>query len=132
MEATNAASQEPIAFDWPAFTVDAITAFEKATGSQFTQMAPPTMATLFRWGEFRWLDRLNVDMRHLLHTEQRYEYVSPIQVGQSHRVVTELGELRERRGMRFVTLVSVVSAGPEVRLKSETCFVVRPAEVTPK
>jgi len=128
MQASQEAAQEPIAFEWPAFSEADIAAFENATGSQYTEMAPPTLATIFRWGEFRWLERMKVNMRHLLHTEQTYEFLTPIRAGQKHQVQTKLGEIRERRGMRFVTLESTVSADGEIRLKSVTNFVVRSDE----
>jgi hypothetical protein len=120
--------KEPIAFEWPAFSTAQIAAFEKATASQFTAGNPPTLGTIFRMGEFQWLDRLKVDMRRLLHTEQEYEYVSPIRPDEKHQIVTSLDGYRERRGMAFVTLVSTVKVGHEVRLKSTTQFVLRPEE----
>lgn len=122
------AQSEPIEFEWNALTAEQVANFEAATHSQHTARRPPTLATLFRWGEFKWLERMQVDMRRLLHTEQEYRFLTPdgsLPLGKPFHITTRLAEVKEKRGLRFVTLSSTVLCDKIPVLESETRFVVR-------
>lgn len=108
---------------------DAVEKFRLATGTRHVTGMPPTFITLFRHAEYEWLNRLDVDMRHLLHAEQEYEYLRPLSVGDEPLVRTRLLEFRERRRpteiMRFMKFESEMKVRGETILISRTIFVVR-------
>lgn len=119
-------SAERIRYALPPLDAKDIDVFRAATQSAHWKV-PPTFATVLRWAEWRWLDRLKVDMRGLLHTEQEYEYLAPLAPGDVFEVATVLASDRERRGMRFVTLETVAEVRGRRVLVSRTSFVVRSA-----
>lgn len=65
-------------------------------------------------------------MRELLHVDQEYEYLAPLKTGDPLKVSTRIGEIKERRGMYFVTLHTDVFGGEDKKIVSNTTFVVRP------
>jgi acyl-CoA thioesterase FadM len=75
--------------------------------------------------EFRWLDRLKIDLRQLLHTDQEYEYFAPLREGDPPLVCTRLAEYRERLGLLFVCLESAVRVAGKVCVTARSTFVVR-------
>ena len=107
-------------------TPERITAFRKSITLEHDWGVPATLATLFRESEFRWLDRMGVDLRHLLHTEQQYEYVSPLVPGEKIAGETTLKRKRERKGLLLVTLETRIRSASNVRVIATTHFVVRP------
>lgn len=115
----------PITFELPPLTTEAVGAFRKATHTQYAVGIPPTFPTCFRKAEFDWLDRIQVDMRTLLHTEQEYEYLKPLQNGDKLSVTTAVESCRERRGMTFIVLLSQVFKGDSEMIRSHTTFVLR-------
>jgi hypothetical protein len=121
----NIGKLEPITFEVGPIRPEDISAFKKATLTAHVSSVPPTFCTVLRKAEFEWLDRMKVDMRNLLHTEQQYQYLEPIEVGQTLQVTTSIEEWKERRGMIFTTLLSEVKAAGKVRVRSSTTFVLR-------
>jgi hypothetical protein len=119
-------SAERIRYALPPLDANDIEVFRAATRTAHWKV-PPTFCTFLRWAEWRWLDRLTVDMRGLLHTEQEYEYLAPLAPGDVFEVSTVLASDRERRGMRFVTLETTVEVRGRNVLVSRTSFVVRGA-----
>lgn len=115
----------PIEMDLEVLTPEIISAFGKATDSKHFRSIPPSFATRFRKAEFQWLDRMKVDMRTLLHIEQEYEYVSPLIVGKQVSVSSRISEWKERRAMTFVTIQTSVSQEKEVKIKSNTTFLLQ-------
>jgi hypothetical protein len=115
----------PITFSLGPLSEEKVSAFRKATSTAHTRAIPPTFPTCFRKAEFDWLDLIKVDMRTLLHTEQEYEYLVPLQVGDTLTVTTSVESCRERRGMTFFVLLSEVSDGKAVKVRSHTTFVLR-------
>lgn len=112
-------------FTAPAITAEDVHAFRHATRTENGTGMPLTFPTIYRRAEFQWLDHMKVDMRTLLHTEQVYHYHSSLKVGDVIQVVTRRTICKERRGMLFVTLETTLRAGSEVRVTSETQFVIR-------
>lgn len=121
---------EPISFSLSPITEKQVSDFRNATGTRFTSGVPVTFPTMFRKAEFQFLDLCEVDMRQLLHVDQEYEYVSPVEVGDVLDVSTKIESVRERRGMYFFTLKTEISAGKKMKVISITQFVVRPDGVS--
>lgn len=115
----------PITFELPPLSDAVVTAFRKATRTEYAQSIPPTFPTCFRKAEFDWLDRIQVDMRTLLHTEQEYEYLVPLTIGDKLSVTTSVESCRERRGMTFIVLLSQAFRGDIEMIRSHTTFVLR-------
>ncbi len=116
---------QEIRYELAPLSAEHIEDFRHATRTLFTQGIPLTFVTHFRRAEFNWLDRLKVNMRHLLHTDQAYEYVTPLKVGDKLVVTTKLVDIKERRGLKFVDLESRVMADKELRNICLTTFIVR-------
>jgi hypothetical protein len=121
----NPQNQPPIELLLEPIRRASIEAFAGATHSAHFTTTPPTYPTVFRTTEFRWLDRLKIDLRQLLHTDQEYEYLRPLREGDRPLVSTRLTEYRERRGLLFVTLESEARVGGEISVIARSTFVVR-------
>lgn len=106
-------------------TAEEISAFRQATRTENGKGLPLTFPTRYRRAEFQWLDEMKVDMRSLLHTEQAYQYHAELKVGDVLTVETRRTQCRERRGMMFVTLETDIRSGGELKISSETQFVIR-------
>src|SRR6476660_206008 len=78
----------PIVQQLGAITRESIAAFARATKSEHFVSTPATYPTIFRSTEFLWLDRLEIDLHQLLHTEQEYEYLRPLREGDVPTVST--------------------------------------------
>ena len=123
-------SREPIGFRAEALTAQSASQFIHATHTENlekSQTFPLTFATLFRRAEFMWLDRMKVDLRNLLHTDQEYQYVTAFQLGDVPDVTTKILTWKERRGMIFVTLETDIAVDGVRRVLATTTFVLRPA-----
>ena len=116
---------EPITFEAGPLTEVHLKEFREATSTEFTPGFPPTYATVFRKAEFDFLDRFKVDMRLLLHVDQEYIYLVALRIGDTLNITTSVGEIRERRGMHFVTLHTDFVCKGEAKIRSNTTFVVR-------
>lgn len=114
-----------IEFELEPITEADVADFRRATWSSPLPTVPLTFATRFRWGEFRWLTRLDIQMQDLLHAEQEYRWERALVVGDAPRVRTWLAESRERRGMRFVVFETAVETEDGPIGGSRTLFVVR-------
>lgn len=125
MNAEEALRMHPIERTSEPVTALRIAAFVEATGIRFSTGIPGTFPTIFREPEFDWLKKLKVNMHQLLHTEQEYEYVSPIEIGDRVRTSTRVADYRERRGLLFVKLESEMFAGERLAIRSFSCFVIR-------
>jgi len=108
----------------PRVTEAQINAFRVATRTTYSG-TPPTFATLFRDAEWKWLDRLKINMRDLLHSDQEYHYLQPLKAGDEPVVATKMKSHRERRGMHFFTLETVISCNGVPKILAQTGFVVR-------
>lgn len=115
----------PVTFTVPALSEAQIQAFRNATRTEHAALVPLTFPTCFRKAEFDFLERFEVDMRDLLHVDQEYVYHSPFQVGDVLTVSTKVGDAKERRGMLFVKLYTDISQGSQLRITSNTSFVVK-------
>jgi hypothetical protein len=101
-------------------------AFLRATETLYCQTIPLTIYTLYRRSEFLWLERIRVDLRKLLHTEQEYEFLRPMVIGESLLVKTKLADKKIRSSLGFYTLSSEIFGGDDNLIsKSRSMFVVR-------
>lgn len=115
----------PIKFTADTLTEQRLKQFDSAVRAQYSNVAAPTYPTTFRKGEFEFLDRLRVNLRNLLHTEQDYEYFSTFQLGDVPEVETRLTSTKERRGMVFVSLSTEVKVKSQIRVRCISSFVLR-------
>ncbi len=79
-----------IEFELEPITEADVADFRRATWSSPLSTVPLTFATRFRWGEFRWLTRLDIQMQDLLHAEQEYRWDRALVVGDAPGVRTWL------------------------------------------
>lgn len=119
--------EAPIVFRAPPVSRQSITQFVEATHSEHCGLDPLTFATIFRSTEFQWLDRLQVDLRQLLHTDQEYEFVAPLKEGDVPTIYTRVCEHKERKGMRFVVLESEVRCDDQIKIVARSSFLLRSA-----
>jgi hypothetical protein len=117
--------ETPIVFRGEPITRNQVEQFAAATGAEFHSGAPLTFPTILRATEFKWLDRLKIDMRGLLHTDMEYEYHSSFGEGDVPTVYCRMGDFRERRGLTFVVLESEVRCGERLAIIARSSFVVR-------
>lgn len=122
-------SEEPIVFRPDPVTKEQIARFVSATHSEHYSVTPLTFPTIFRAAEFKWLDRLHLELRELLHTDQEYEYFAPFVEGDHPTVITKVGEVKERRGMTFILMVSEVRCRDTLIAIARSSFVIRSQSV---
>lgn len=121
----SAVHEEAISMNFGPITSEHIKLFASATVSENYVATPLTFPTIFRATEFRWLDRLQLDMRQLLHTEQEYEYIAPLREGDTLLITTRMTGWRQRKGLLFVTMESDVTCIGKTVIKATSAFVVR-------
>jgi hypothetical protein len=108
-----------------------VAAFARSVGADPADGVPPTYAAVYALGTTAvqlFQDReAAVDFANLLHAEQEFEWERHPRVGET---VTSRGRVAadlERRGMRFITFETDVTAGGEPVCRSRALFVVRGA-----
>ena len=71
---------------------------------------PPTFPTLFAfWGGTSLEDMLHevgVEIRNVLHSEQEYEYLAPIHIGDTVRGQAAITNIYQKAGMDFMEIVT--------------------------
>ena len=102
-----------------------VEAFRQAIGARASGF-PLTYVTLYRLTEFACLDNLGLKLENVLHTEQAYKYLAPLEVGDSPRMETEVTSHRERRGMHFLEMQTKILVGDRVKVIATSHFMVRP------
>lgn len=89
-------------------SADLISAFYQALGVPEKEVAPPTFLTRCRKGEFELFQKLKIDLTHILHAEQEYQYEGALKSGDVIHYETVLTQVLEKQGsktaMQFVTL----------------------------
>lgn len=91
---------------------------------------PPTFPTLFAfWGGTSLEDMLHtvgVEIRNVLHSEQEYEYLAPIHVGDTVEGQASITNIYQKAGMDFMEIVTEYKnqAGAPV-LKDRALIIVR-------
>ncbi|NBT58592.1 hypothetical protein EBT16_07395 [bacterium] len=105
-------------------TEEDIELFKKATLTGSNGF-PLTFATQYRELEFDLLKEIKADIRQLLHTDQIYIYHEPLKAGDVPEITTRIKENKEKRGMQFVVLETIVSSGGRKKVTSEAQMVIR-------
>ena len=104
-------------------------AFARAVGADPADGVPPTYAAVYALG--RTVARLfddpdaAVDTANLLHSEQEFEWERQPRVGETVIARGHVATDVVRRGIRFITFVTDVTAGGEAICRSRSLFVVR-------
>jgi hypothetical protein len=107
-------------------------AFYKATNWQLpTRPAiPPTLATVFREGEFESLRKMGITVDRVLHGEQRYRFLKDLETDTKYRGETFLASKHEKSGSSgtltfyaFQTNLTAVSG--EISVECLSTIVVR-------
>ena len=114
-------------------TSEQIVAFAKAVGLPETQIAPPTFMTVFRRGEFELLRLIGVDLSHILHAEQEYEYIQDLSAGDQIRIESKLSHVAEKQtssvDMKFLTFETSIhiegNSAESLAGKAKTLMVIR-------
>jgi hypothetical protein len=117
--------QKTTEFEGDPISQSVVDAFNNATESKHSFGIPLTFCTVFRKCEFQWLYDLNVDFRNLLHTDQEYEYLRPLKVGDRPLIRTRLIDKKVRRSMNFYTLQTEVHCDGEIAILARSSFVIR-------
>lgn len=125
-----------ILYEPPVINENSLSKFRIATGTQFTKKFPLTFPTVFRKPEFDWLDRLEVDMRELLHTDQQYFYFSALELGEKLQIKTWVSSFKERKlkdsTLYIVGLTSEMNVEGVKKIEAITTFVVKSAHSSQK
>jgi hypothetical protein len=114
-------------------TAHRISSFCKAVGAEENGIAPPTFLTLFRKGEFELFQYLGLELSHVLHAEQEYQYEEGIQPGDRIHFETVLTQVLEKQSssskMQFLSFETHIQAERRSKIwrvgKSKTTIVVR-------
>ena len=129
MRAVTPSKDVVIEFNYPQLTTEMIEKVRAATETKFTKSVPLTLPTMFRRPEFDWLERLGVDLRTLLHTEQEYHYHAPLAVGDNPKIRTWISDFKERKGKQFslsiVEMTSDVHVDNVKKITAVTNFVIK-------
>lgn len=120
---------EVMQLEQPPISAEVIRAFVGATRSRYATGIPPTLATIYRDLEYKFLERMKADLRYLLHGEQEYEYMSPLRANESFLVRAKIADLKERKGkeatLNFIVMESEIVFGGKISVRSRTNFVIR-------
>ncbi len=106
-------------------TSEAVEKFKKATHTTYSSGIPKTFVTLYRRAEFDWLGRLGVDFRNLLHTDQEYDYLEPLEVGDEPVVRTKIADKKDRKSLTMLTLQSDIIVEGRTKVSALTTFMIR-------
>ena len=94
---------------------ESVEAFARAVG-QDEPGVPPTFATVAEFACFPAViadEELNLDFSRVLHTEQSYEWLRPIQIGDTLTIVSRIGSVRIKGPGGFVTILTEISVDGE-------------------
>jgi hypothetical protein len=93
-------------------SLNRISTFCRAIGVKESSIAPPTFLTVFRKGEFTLFQALGIDLSHILHAEQDYQYENQIMAGDCVCFETVISNILEKHRasspMQFITLETIV------------------------
>jgi len=105
--------------------------FQAVAWRQPTRPAvPPTLATVFREGDFVALKKLGVPLERVLHAEQEYRFHAPLEADVKYKGETFLKSQLEKQGSsgttRFYVLqTNLLNAGGKLQAECLTTIVVR-------
>lgn len=108
-----------------------VAAFARALGVDPAEGVPPTYAAVYALGAtFPQLvddQEAALDMAHLLHAEQEFEWERHPQIGETVTARARVASDVVRRGIRMLTLETEVTAAGAPLCRSRALFVIRGA-----
>lgn len=116
---------------------DRVALYVEATGddpSRWVDTAPPGFGSVLLFAvadEFLYDPRVVPFTRALLHLDQSFSYLSPIEVGSSLTATGAVTRVRQRGDSYFVTFSASVSDGDSVVLESVSTFVLSDQQAPP-
>ncbi|MEW6057976.1 MAG: MaoC family dehydratase N-terminal domain-containing protein [Bdellovibrionota bacterium] len=105
--------------------------FEATDWSQdFRPLAPPTLATIFRNGEFEALKKLNIPLQKVLHGEQKYKFIKELRPDQTYRGETFVASQIEKSGGSgkmsiYVFQTNLIDQDSEVCVECSSTIIVK-------
>ncbi len=121
-------SSEPIATFTATISAENVAAFFNAVGwaQPVRPACPPTLATMFREGEFKALQEMKIPLQRVLHGEQKYRFLKELSPGATYSGKTFLNNQTEKAGMGFyVFQTNIEDAGGDVCIECLTTIIVR-------
>lgn len=116
-----------------AITPQRVSAYVSATGDdpiRWTDVAPPSIASVALFAaapEFLFGSDVGDYNRILLHSDQKFEWHRPVQIGSELAVTGSVDRIRERNGMAFVSFIAgVVDHHGEPVISSASTFIMSP------
>jgi hypothetical protein len=117
-------------FEFPV-SGDRIEKFFQATAWQLPHRpsVPPTLATVFRQGEFELFQKIGIPLNRVLHAEQKYKFHKDLFAGATYVCSTGLESQYEKKGLRFFVLRTDIKepSGGATCIESFTTIVVKGA-----
>lgn len=132
-------SRQYLNYALPAFSVtvepERLQAFAGAIGDvQASDVAPPTFMKAIEGENHssrRILEALGVDLKHVLHAQQQFDYFAPIRAGDCVQVQRSVVDLYEKKGgaLEFIVIESVMhnQVGAQVGKSRQVVLVRNPA-----
>lgn len=114
---------EPLATFEMTVSTEQVERFFEAVAWQLPERpaAPPTLATIFRQGEFEALKTMGVAMHKILHGEQKYRFLKDLAPGQPVRGTTFLNSEFEKTGGKGGAMKFYVVQTNLADASGETC-----------
>jgi hypothetical protein len=119
--------------EYPAVEVtidpDRVAAFARALGADPAAGVPPTYAVVYTWEAtaHQILEDPNagIELSNLIHTDQEFEWTRQPRVGETVVARSRIAADVYRRGVRFLTIETDVTAGGEPLCRSTARLLVR-------
>lgn len=109
---------------------DRVAAFSRSLGLGSIDQVPPTYAMVYAWEatapQVLGDRELGIELRNLLHTDQEFEWTRHPQVGERVVARSRIAADVQRRGMRFLTIETDVTAGGQPLCRATARLLVRP------
>lgn len=106
-------------------TSEKVRMFCQSLGMPERNTLPPTYLTVFRKGEFELFQKLGIPLSQILHTDQTYEFLVPIQIGDEVEFKTEVTQVLEKAKMQFLSFETEFKVENRAVAKAISTIVVR-------
>jgi hypothetical protein len=108
-----------------------VAAFARSLGADPADGVPPTYAVVYAWEatahQIFGDPAAGIDLPNLIHTDQEFEWTRQPRVGETVEARSRIAADVYRRGMRFVTVETDVTAAGEPLCRSTARLLVRGA-----
>jgi hypothetical protein len=113
---------------------DRVAAFARSLGADPTAGVPPTYAVVYTWEataqQILGDPEVGIELANLVHTDQEFEWARQPRVGETVLARSRIAADVYRRGMRFLTIETEVTAAGEPLCRSTARLLVRGATGT--